>query len=933
MDKDLIIGLDSVTFVGKTIPQVLDFFGVSSGEKSTPTYQQVFRLGVKIHEHLRKKGHNFCSCKLLHAKYARTACFVLWNFQAITRKGFTVIPTDSLYDDGINQEVEDDLGKEEKGKNGKRKRKRGKRGKRGKTSTEKLQSDDLICIMYIREVPGPSVKVNHCPRMYNPSLIVPKNLLRIGYNRDVAREIWEKVNFKGNLEDFVGLNVPSLWEEAIVEEAIINPLNDEKSPSIYANGSIASKDPTTASTTAQVVRDESQQAEILEAMGVKPDDQESNQVLRDQAIVISWNLQEFVPKNLERKEHEEAALSLFRIAEDLTMEMPYSLMFFRNLRKATHYARSNRLPLFAQDVMKGSRAKNYFVPSSWVAAYRWIRLGTCKKECPQMIEQTRMVEGGTGPPIRYHPHYEYGHTHVHEIVGVPERPLQFFVDMDTDFTEAPHLAKKESSGIFGSFGSSGSSGSSGIGIVCDLDALDDLTDAIQCWFTWFIQRIFGIDKADKIRKEDWVVLCATSVKKYKVSRHIRLDGSIHFKSIIDLMMFMDLAKVQMYEDLGRGVDELKAKIRLYPERKELGYLLRMLIFKNEVDPMTKMNTKVASIPIDFQVYRVNGSMRGPMCSKIDEPFRFTRFPDRPDIRWSDPPGLAEDIKEEFALFKRAFITYIPDDSVSLSLPIGEMFTLSPIDVQVINKTERIIMSVPRSVWIGSSSIGDAFHSEELRNVMDLIDKHNTMRNARTGVSSATMFCSNGKRKHSGGVDRVQKFKRCLGDWVSSTSTILSSSPKVQAIRDYFKFNNNEKSGHYLLPWYDSPSIKTELHIDESYNEKTFLKGEDTSRMMTSDDPLSRHYRRGAMDFYRITVYKTCYCPIKGAEHGGDDGKGGEAKCWLRIYRNGTVHCRCFTSGCVDIISKLPSTESGKPRYFYPLAGMPERLRRILWSDV
>jgi hypothetical protein len=929
MEEDLIIGLDSVTFVGKTIPQVLEFFGVSSSEEtgSTPTYQQVFRLGVKIHEHLRKKGRDFCSCKLLHAKYARTACFVLWNFQAITRKGFTVIPTDSLYDDGRYQEEEEEEEKEDGGK-GKGKKKKRKR-KRGKTSTEKLKADDLLCIMYIREVPGPSVKVTHCPKMYNPSLIAPKNMLRIGYNYDVGREIWERGGFKGNLEEFVGLNVPSLWEEAMVEEALINPDADVGSTgsTISASGSTAGvKDPTSMPS-AQVVRDENQQADILEAMGVTPDDQESNQALRDRAIVISWNLQDFVPKLPEMQENDEDAppMDLFRISEDRSKEMPYSLMFFRTLRKATNYARVNRLPLFAQDVIKGSRAKNYFVPSSWVAAYQWIRLGTCAKECPQMIEQTRMGEGGTGSPIRYHPHYEDGHNHVHEIVGVPERPLQFFVDMDTDFTEAPHLAKKDLSEP------------SGIGIACDLDALDDLTDAIQCWFTWFIQMVFGRDKANKIRKEDWVVLCATSVKKYKVSRHIRLDGSIHFKSIIDLMMFMDLAKVQMYEDLGRGVDELKAKIRLYPERKELGYLLRMLIFKSEVDPMTKMNTKVASIPIDFQVYRINGSMRGPMCSKIDEPFRFTRFPNRPDIRWSDPPGMAEDMREEFVLFKRAFITYIPEESVALSLPIGEMFTLSPIDVQSINKTERIIMSVPRSVWIGSSSIGDAFHREELRNVMELIDKHNTMREIRTGASSATMRHGNGKRrKHSGGsggVDRIQKFKRCLGDWVSSTSTVLSSSPKVQAIRDYFKFNGNENSGHYLLPWYDSPSIKTELHIDESYDEKTFLKGEDTSRMRTSDDPLSRHYRRGAMDFYRITVYKTRYCPIKGAEHEGANGKGGEAKCWLRIYRNGTVHCRCFTSGCVDIISKLPSTESGKPRYFYPLANMPERLRRILWTDV
>jgi hypothetical protein len=162
--------------------------------------------------------------------------------------------------------------------------------------------------------------------------------------------------------------------------------------------------------------------------------------------------------------------------------------------------------------------------------------------------------------------------------------------------------------------------------------------------------------------------------------------------------------------------------------------------------------------------------------------------------------------------------------------------------------------------------------------------------------------------------------------------VLSSSPKVQAVREYFRINNNADSRHYLHPWSESPSIKTELHIDESYEEKIFTTNTAFKRMKTSNDPMSANYRRGAMDFYRVTVYKTSYCPIKGAEHEGEDGKGGEAKSWCRFYRNGRVHCRCFTAGCSDIISKLPLTEYGNPRYFYPLPTLPERLRKILWMD-
>jgi hypothetical protein len=622
---------------------------------------------------------------------------------------------------------------------------------RGKGKKNRTLTQRSLCILWVHEDPGTgNVEFVHSPLQYITASLVSSRYFLRPYDDEVANEeIWgaaSPLTFRGVINDGGVIN-----DWVGVDACSLWTMLEQALPTHrFDMGDSGSK-----TGVERLVKDMSQTMAPAALLS-----------LRDSLVLNALRLGD-IPKMRGIPEPAEATVV------GSTDNSPYSISFFDNANQALSVARTRGMYMGAHDISPESGAKAYFVTCSPFEAFRNIRLGDAE-----------------APPAEM---YERGHNrrmgHSHECLR-PESRTKLYLDIDIDVGQNGYLKSREG------------------GRVVPWVTVNNITFATMFWFTSFFHKVFGI-RPDNYAK-DWTVLCATRPDR-KISRHLILNKSeCFFRTKVDLMMFMEMARQSLLSDIrGRNKEDdfhtLRADGTLNDDPTSW-----MVKVSTSIDPMTKSTIRGESCIVDFAVYNEFSCMRGLFCSKMNDPTRTLDWvemtpngssseEDLPvDFRIHRPPVPTdpEGSNRDFERWKRASVVCVdPPDGRGLTLPLGTMLSMPA--------GARSKAFTPQC-WEATSSVTD------LPFVRGLIQS---------------------KRKDRGG--------GVLGSWVFSEEDVAREAGEdcpYHMIRDYFAQENDPRIAKSVdvKAWAECDKYVMTLHNDMRTDEEIQGNGSKRRKCYTSN---------------------------------------------------------------------------------------------------
>jgi len=732
--------------------------------------------------------------------------------------------------------------------------------------------DRPLCMLLIHEDPGTgNVEFIHSELQFITSSLIKSRYFIRPYNEEVAKEeIWSSTSpilfpTTSSTTDWVGIEACSLWTKL---ETVIPRSN-------YDTG--GGRESITDARASMLVKDMSETMDPISLLSV-----------RDTVVLNAVRIPS-LPKLRRIPDPGESSVIRTDTSHMKDCMLAHSIAFFDNSNEAMAHARKHGFYMGAHDISSESGAKAYFVTTSVFEAFRNIRMGECEAPPPDM--------------------YERGHDkkmiHSHECIR-PESRTKLYLDIDIDLKDNAQLMR-------------------GLPFV-PWSIIDNITFAAMFWFSHFFHKVFGT-RVDNY-SEDWAVLCATRPDK-KISRHLILcKPECYFRTKIDLMMFMDMAKHALMNDIrarDRGDD-----FSIY--KKGGGKVLNtdptswLTKVSTSIDHMTKRTIRSESCVVDFAVYSEFSCMRGLFCSKMNDPGRILDWvemnpsgleededalPVRFRVCSSLPPSNPDDAMRDFHRWKCASIVCIePANGRGLTLPLGLLASLPKTlyndgenkrDVEV-NK----IRAFTDQCWRETSSVHEWDFVEDL-------------------IRSIIL-----KRKMNGG-----RGGGAFGSWVYSSEEIAYGERKescpYRMLRDYFSQENDPRISSFLdvTPWASCDryhmtrrsDMRTDEEIEEArnafYGNRTKRRKCYTSSTYDYGDKEGRKKRKN--DHVRVCLRWSKWCPIAQRNHGA------AGKVFLNIYRTGRVVCSCFHEDCKAKSKRVDGS------VYWPLVPLTMEQNALLWG--